>query len=472
MKSVVPDVLKKEWSICNYKDWSIPMKTYLIAQDLWDTIESSIQPSMQEDGEVIVKAWTKKNLMALQVIQNSCELDISNEIRDIPLAKTAWDTLKEKYGGQYIYGFNMIYWRLKFLLDRGDWDELNRHLISNNMAALNAKVNDLGQTPLHIAVTKGHVHIVERLVELISEDDLEIQDDSGMTAMSLATAMGDSQMLHCMHQKNKKNGHIPLYALACRPSAFPSGRWLVFWKKWIYASDDSGNTILHMAATVDSSTQHAPNTNAALHMQRELQWFKEIEKITPPWMRDAVNYENMKPKEIFTRDHKEMLNEGEKWMKQTATSCTVVGALIVTIMFAVVFAVPGGYNQVTGLPMFSKDKLFMLFIIFDALSLFSSTTSVLMFLGIFTSRYAEEDFLKSLPQKMIIALSSLFFSIPTMMMAFCIALLIMLPGQSRLVIPIICLASLPVDLFVCMQFPLLVDMIKSTYGPSNIFAVK
>ncbi|KAB1224270.1 KN motif and ankyrin repeat domain-containing protein 2 [Morella rubra] len=72
------------------------------------------------------------------------------------------------------------------------------------MAALNAKVNDLGQTPLHIAVTKGHVHIVERLVELMSEDDLEIQDDSGMTAMSLASALGDTRMLECMHQKNKK----------------------------------------------------------------------------------------------------------------------------------------------------------------------------------------------------------------------------------------------------------------------------
>ncbi|KAB1226827.1 hypothetical protein CJ030_MR1G005053 [Morella rubra] len=188
----------------------------------------------------------------------------------------------------------------------------------------------------------------------------------------------------------------------------------------------------------------------AFQMQRELQWFKEIEGITPPWMSEALNFENMRPKEIFTRDHKEIVKEGEKWMKGTATSCTVVGALIVTIMFAVAFAVPGGNNQETGLPIFSKDKLFALFIIFDALSLFSSTTSVLMFLGILTSRYAEEDFLKSLPQKMIIGLSTLFFSIATMMMAFCVALFIMHPGKSWMVIPITCLASVPVSLFVFM----------------------
>jgi len=159
------------------------------------------------------------------------------------------------------------------------------------------------------------------------------------------------------------------------------------------------------------------------------------------------------------------MKEGERWMKDTSTSCTVVGALIVTIMFAVAFTVPGGYNQNTGIPMFLNEKSFMLFIVFDSLSLFSATTSVLMFLGILTSRYAEEDFLKSLPTKMIIGLSTLFFSIASMMIAFCAALSIMLLGQSRFIIPVIGLACVPVMLFGVMQFPLLVDMFISTYRP-------
>ncbi|KAB1215693.1 hypothetical protein CJ030_MR4G009215 [Morella rubra] len=66
-------------------------------------------------------------------------------------------------------------------------------LVNNNMATLNAKVNDRGQTPLHIAVAKGHVHIVENLVGLMPEKDLEILDDSGMTAMALA--LGDTRMI-------------------------------------------------------------------------------------------------------------------------------------------------------------------------------------------------------------------------------------------------------------------------------------
>ncbi|KAB1226932.1 hypothetical protein CJ030_MR1G003962 [Morella rubra] len=68
-----------------------------------------------------------------------------------------------------------------------------------------------------MAVAKGHVHIVEKLVALMSEEDLEIQDERGMTAMARASALGDILMLEGMHQKNKnlltirdRTGRIPL----------------------------------------------------------------------------------------------------------------------------------------------------------------------------------------------------------------------------------------------------------------------
>ncbi|KAL6289311.1 hypothetical protein ACE6H2_006821 [Prunus campanulata] len=203
---------------------------------------------------------------------------------------------------------------------------------------------------------------------------------------------------------------------------------------------------------------------AALQMQREVQWFKEVETIVLPSDKEYPNEDRMTPRELFTKNHKELVKEGERWMKETATSCTVVGALIITIMFAATFTIPGGNNGQTGFPIFLHKKLFMAFIVSDAISLFSSTTSVLMFLGILTSRYAEDDFLKSLPTKMIIGLSTLFISIATMMVAFSSALFIMIHEQSWIVIPVIFLASVPVTLFIWMQFPLLVEMYISTYG--------
>ena len=189
-----------------------------------------------------------------------------------------------------------------------------------------------------------------------------------------------------------------------------------------------------------------------------------MESVVHPFILECTNKNGKKPRELFTESHKELVKEGEKWMKGTASSCTVVAALIVTIMFAAAITVPGGNKQDSGLPTFLNKKVFMIFIISNALSLLSASTSLLMFLGILTSCYAEEDFLKSLPKKMIVGLFTLILSIATMMITFCASLFIILQGKSWVVIPIICLASVPVTLFAWMQFCLLIEMVISTYA--------
>ncbi|XP_060675762.1 protein ACCELERATED CELL DEATH 6-like [Ziziphus jujuba] len=233
--------------------------------------------------------------------------------------------------------------------------------------------------------------------------------------------------------------------------------------------DQYTNNMLHMAGFLFPRPQLDRISGAALQMQRELQWFKEVESVVPPWTYGHTNSEFLTPRQLFTRDHKQLLSDGEKWMKETATSCTVVGALIVTIMFAATFTVPGGNDESTGYPKFLDDKTFTVFIISDAISLFSSTTSVLMFLGILTSTYAEDDFLKSLPKKLMIGLGTLFLSIAAMMISFCAAVSVMLDDKKSWVgFFIISLASIPVTLFVLMQFPLLIEIYLSTYR-SSIF---
>jgi hypothetical protein len=91
--AVVLHVLEED----NYTDWSIRVKTYLMAHDLWDVIEATIEPPRQEDDEAAFKAWSKKNSMALHVIQISCGPDTVFEIIQIISAKYAWDTLAKKY---------------------------------------------------------------------------------------------------------------------------------------------------------------------------------------------------------------------------------------------------------------------------------------------------------------------------------------------------------------------------------------
>ncbi|GLT52341.1 hypothetical protein SLA2020_256890 [Shorea laevis] len=184
--------------------------------------------------------------------------------------------------------------------------------------------------------------------------------------------------------------------------------------------------------------------------------------------KESVNRIGETPQQVFSRDHKQLAREGEEWMKQTAQSYTVVGALIITIMFAAGFTIPGGNNQDTGFPIFLRKRLFMVFILSDAISLFSACTSVLMFLGILTSRYAEEDFLKSLPTKLIIGICTLLISITAMMVAFCAAISIMLQGRWWVIILLVLFASIPVIVFLLLQSRLLIEMLHSTYG-SGIF---
>ena len=190
-----------------------------------------------------------------------------------------------------------------------------------------------------------------------------------------------------------------------------------------------------------------------------------MERIVHPSILERTNKNDQTPRQLLIESHKELMKEGEKWMKGVANSCAVVGALILTITFAAAITVPGGNKQESGLPMFLNVKVFMLFIISDALSLLFASISLLMFLSFTSSSYKAKDFLQSLPKKMMIGISSLIISIATMMITFCASLFIILKGKS-MIIPVIGLASVLVALFAWMQLRLLIDMIILTYRSS------
>ncbi|XP_031115590.1 ankyrin repeat-containing protein ITN1-like isoform X4 [Ipomoea triloba] len=203
----------------------------------------------------------------------------------------------------------------------------------------------------------------------------------------------------------------------------------------------------------------------SLQMQRELQWFKEVKKIVPPDYSSYLNKDGKTPSMVFTEEHKELKEAGEKWMKDTANSCTIAAALIVTVVFAAAITVPGGNSGENGLPIFSNHNAFTIFAFSNAASLFTSTTSLLVFLSILTSRFAEQDFLYALPKRLIIGLLTLFLSIIFMMIAFSSTVYLVFGNNRRGVLIMVAgFACLPVTSFVLLQFPLLVALVSSTYG--------
>ncbi|GKB66389.1 ankyrin repeat-containing protein [Tanacetum coccineum] len=103
--------------------------------------------------------------------------------------------------------------------------------------------------------------------------------------------------------------------------------------------DYSGNNLLHLVGRLAPSNVLSCTTGAALQFQRELQWREEVEKFMEPVQLTDFNIDNETPKMVFTREHANLVKEGEKWMKATAESCSITAALIVTIVFAAAITV-------------------------------------------------------------------------------------------------------------------------------------
>nr|GEW80483.1 hypothetical protein [Tanacetum cinerariifolium] len=180
----------------------------------------------------------------------------------------------------------------------------------------------------------------------------------------------------------------------------------------------NNNNMWHLAAMRAKKTRLEDVSGVALQMQRELLWFMEVEAMMPLIFREKKNMDGLLPSDLFTMEHADLLSASEKWMKDTASQSMAVSALIATIAFAASFTVPGGYDQNNGIPIFLPKQSLIIFIISDATSLTFSTISILIFLSILTSRYAEHDFLESLPKSLMRGLATLFLSFIAMMVTF------------------------------------------------------
>ncbi|PQQ04663.1 ankyrin repeat-containing protein [Prunus yedoensis var. nudiflora] len=221
---------------------------------------------------------------------------------------------------------------------------------------------------------------------------------------------------------------------------------------------ESGGTILHLTAKLAPLPQLSSVSCPALQMQRELQWFKVVEKLVHPYYKDNLNEKGETARELFTKEHKELAERGEKWLKDTSNSCMLVATLIATVVFAAAFTAPGG-NDNDGAPnlLWKNSSTFMVFVVSDAIALFASLTSLLMFLSILTALYSEEDFLQSL----------LFLAIASMMVAFGATIELLLNNRFNWVsITITSLATCLVTLFAMLQLPLFIQMVRSTFGQS------
>ncbi|XP_026426982.1 protein ACCELERATED CELL DEATH 6-like [Papaver somniferum] len=200
---------------------------------------------------------------------------------------------------------------------------------------------------------------------------------------------------------------------------------------WIVESN--GGNILHVAAKIAPPARLNIFKSPVIQMHSEIKWFKKVEKRVSRALRKMRNDQGETPEEVFTREHRDLVKKAETYMLRIAESCLVVAALVATVAFAAPFTLPGGnYSDDAankGKPIFLEKNSFVAFMVVDALALFSSTTSILVFLSVFTGSCAKKSFEIVLPRKLAKGLRFLVVSVVSVILAFTIAISIILGNR-------------------------------------------
>lgn len=91
--NIVHNVLNQD----NYELWSMRVKTYLVARDLWSIVKPTNEPPKLEDNEVEFQVWSNRNAEALHAIHICCGDDMFPFVSGLDTAKAAWDSLEAKF---------------------------------------------------------------------------------------------------------------------------------------------------------------------------------------------------------------------------------------------------------------------------------------------------------------------------------------------------------------------------------------
>ncbi|XP_028772234.1 uncharacterized protein LOC114729403 [Neltuma alba] len=235
------------------------------------------------------------------------------------------------------------------------------------------------------------------------------------------------------------------------------------WDDLVHAVDDENNTILHIAAKYDESLSHGWQAYGyAMQMQCEITWYEYVKSFVPSHYLFLKNEKGKSPEQIFATGHTGLVEKGNKWLKGTSQSCSVVAALVAGVSFATSTSIPGSIDT-KGKPTLEGHPAFQLFAISGVIGLGFSVTALIMFLSILTSRTQPIDFKRNLPLKLLLGLSSLFVSIASMFIAFCASHFFVLEDKFKkgIFFPLYAVTCLPISFYAIAQFPLYMNLMKA-----------
>ncbi|XP_028781019.1 uncharacterized protein LOC114737276 [Neltuma alba] len=190
-------------------------------------------------------------------------------------------------------------------------------------------------------------------------------------------------------------------------------------RKLHHATDVHGNTALHLVAKV---SRHTNAPMPAVHMQWEVHWFQYVKNMMPPEFNELRNRKGKTPAMMFAEEHRKLMQEGYKWIKEMSGNYIVATTLISGVTFATCFQIPGGYDGDNGRPIVGYRIEFNVFVITALVSFCSSVTSLAAFLAVHSSQSDRPDnYRRRLPLTLCLGLCSLFLSVVSMLISFCAA---------------------------------------------------
>ncbi|XP_058008790.1 uncharacterized protein LOC110632040 isoform X1 [Hevea brasiliensis] len=94
-----PPVFKGE----NYNFWSVKLKAFLMAYDMWETVEKGFEPLLQDNPTIAEmkkqKEDSTKNFKVLSFLHSAVDDSIFPRIMGATTTKSAWDALQEEFQG-------------------------------------------------------------------------------------------------------------------------------------------------------------------------------------------------------------------------------------------------------------------------------------------------------------------------------------------------------------------------------------
>ncbi|KAK7363639.1 hypothetical protein VNO77_05789 [Canavalia gladiata] len=300
-----------------------------------------------------------------------------------------------------------------------------------------------------------------------------IEKKRRVSPILIAAKMGVTEMVAkildafpvAMHDVDSDNKNVVLLAIENRqPRVYKMLTKMNLVKESAFRQiDNEGNSALHLAAMY---REHRPwrVPGAAMQMQWEYKWYKLVKDSMPPNFYARYNNKGETAKHVFLKSHGHLVKEGRKWLSTTSESCSLVAALVATVAFTTSTAIPGGTNDVTGMPQMSGQPAFKVFAVASLVALCSSVTALVLFLSILTSRFQEKDFAVDLPRKLLLGMTSLWTSITSILLSFCAGhYFVIQVGAKSYVYLIYAVTCLPVSFFVLVQLPLYLDLMLAIF---------